>query len=440
MKIKRYVAPDMRTAIRMVREDQGPDAVILSNRQVEGGVEIVAALDYDEQAFANAEKERLARENSGEAPRAENANRASSGAVKPRSFQPKDGTERKVPPRVTPWISEQPAPVHAKTVRPAAMSPAKVSSGVETRLLDDVQRELRALRRTVDVRLAEAGWSFVRQHDAMRMELLQGLGARGFSRSLSCQVADRTDPANDRGSAWEQARQILVRQIPVNEDALPEYGGVAALVGPTGVGKTTTIAKLAARFRFKHGPRQIALVTVDNYRIAAHEQLHTYGRILDVPVASAANAEELGAVLNGFRDKKLVLIDTAGMGQRDDRVAEQVALLRDCGAPVRPYLVMSAASQRRTLDEIARAFKPCSPGGCILTKLDEAVELGAALSVVIEHDLPLSFVTDGQQVPEDLHHARAVDLIERCFGAENESDEEFACSGDFEEWMVHAEA
>lgn len=447
MKIKRYVAPDMRTAIRMVREDQGPDAVILSNRRVEGGVEIVAALDYDERAFAAGAKEPAAAQSAKSAasvpPGAAPARPVAAKSAAPLS--PKESAERKAGQRVTPWLSEQPLPEFpaARTkeaARPAAPAPAKISAGVETRLLDEVRRELRDLRRTVDLRLAEAGWSSVRQHDAARLELMQGLAALGFSRSLSRQIADRTGAADNRVAAWEQARQILARRLPVHEDTLLEYGGVAALVGPTGVGKTTSIAKLAARFRLKHGARQIALVTVDNYRIAAHEQLHTYGRILDVPVASAGNAAELDAVLKGFMDKKLVLIDTAGMGQRDMRVAEQIALLRNCAAPVRIFLALSAAAQRRTLDEIARAYQSCAPEGCILTKLDEAAELGTALSALIEHELPLSFVTDGQQVPEDLHRARAANLVERCFAARREDEDDAVSSDDFEAWAIHAGA
>ncbi|HLF97176.1 MAG TPA: flagellar biosynthesis protein FlhF [Methylococcaceae bacterium] len=443
MKIKRYVAPDMRTAIRMVREDQGPDAVILSNRRVEGGVEIVAALDYDERAFTAGAKEPAARPGAPGAPPAPpTAPPARPAAAKSAAPLPtKENAERKAGQRVTPWLSEPPAPRPAKPApRPVLPVETKFAAGVETRLLDEVRRELRDLRRTVDLRLAEAGWSSVRQHDAARLELMQGLAALGFSRSLSRQVADRTGAADSRVGAWEDARQILARRLPVHEDTLLEYGGVAALVGPTGVGKTTSVAKLAARFRLKHGPRQIALVTVDNYRIAAHEQLHTYGRILDVPVASAANAAELDAVLKGFMDKKLVLIDTAGMGQRDMRVAEQIALLRNCGVPVRIFLALSAAAQRRTLDEIARAYQSCAPKGCILTKLDEAAELGTALSAVVEHELPLSYVTDGQQVPEDLHRARAANLVERCFAARREDEDNAVSSDDFEAWAIHAGA
>ncbi|WP_255210955.1 hypothetical protein [Methylogaea oryzae] len=127
------------------------------------------------------------------------------------------------------------------------------------------------------------------------------------------------------------------------------------------MGKTTTIAKLAAKFRLKHGPRQVALVTVDNYRIAAHDHLFTYGRLLDVPVAIASNAEELRRSLQGFLDKKLTLIDTAGMGQHDARLAEQLSMIKDCVIPIKPYLVMSAANQLRGLEAVIRSFGSCQP-------------------------------------------------------------------------------
>jgi flagellar biosynthesis protein FlhF len=186
-----------------------------------------------------------------------------------------------------------------------------------------------------------------------------------------------------------------------------------ALVGSTGVGKTTSVAKLAARYALRHGQRSVALVTTDCYRIGAHEQLFTYGRILGVPVQVASSHEELQSTLASLADRRLVLIDTAGMSQRDLRLAEQLATLRDSGFPLRTYLVLNVTTQLNVLDEAVRAFGKAALEGCILTKVDEAASLGGVLSVVAKHRLPLAYVGDGQRVPEDLHPARAHNLVNR---------------------------
>jgi flagellar biosynthesis protein FlhF len=192
-----------------------------------------------------------------------------------------------------------------------------------------------------------------------------------------------------------------------------DQGGVVALVGSTGVGKTTSVAKLAARYVLRHGQRHVALVTTDSYRIGAHEQLMTYGRLLGIPVQIASDHKELHSALNSLADKRLVLIDTAGMSQRDVRLSEQFATLADSGIPIRTLLVLSATAHPSVLTETVEAFSSVDLEGAILTKLDEAAKLGGVLSTVINQQLPLMFVTDGQRVPEDMHLARAQNLVQK---------------------------
>jgi flagellar biosynthesis protein FlhF len=186
-----------------------------------------------------------------------------------------------------------------------------------------------------------------------------------------------------------------------------------ALVGATGVGKTTTIAKLAARYALRHGRERVALVTTDSYRIAAHEQLRTYGRILGIPVRIANNREELTESLKLLSDKDLVLIDTAGMSQRDVRLSQQFSLVEEAAPAIKTYLVLSTTTHRAGLTEVVKTFGKVKLDGCILTKLDETTSLGGAISTLAEHKLPVAYVSDGQRVPEDIHIARAPNLIQR---------------------------
>jgi flagellar biosynthesis protein FlhF len=235
-----------------------------------------------------------------------------------------------------------------------------------------------------------------------------------ISRKLSVKIANRFTNHTDPELVFSQAQELLAKVLPVAEDDLLQHGGIAALVGPTGVGKTTTIAKLAAKFILKHGPRQVALITTDNYRIGAHEQLNTYGRILDVPVRVASSAAELRNLITGFSDKRLILIDTAGMSQREMKLVEQINTLQQSGIAIKSYLVMSAATEYKAMNEIIKAFQVFEPQASILTKLDEAATIGSAVSSIIENNLPLSFIADGQQVPEDMHSPCARTLISQC--------------------------
>lgn len=460
MKIKRYFAPDIRQAIRMVREEQGPDAVILSNRKVDGGVEIVAARDFDEQLLLDRAKsaptgtdaEPCAKAETDARRRAEDAFREALGKAAAESVAstPAPGDLRKPAPLVS-RLGEQAGPaVEPAAAKPIAESrqdhtaeavatlPEPAAPSPDAEALKQVQRELKQMRRLIDAHLSETGWQVAASRNPTRLDLLRRLSALGFSKKLSLELAERLGGVSDADVAWQAVQHVLARQIPLAEDNLLDYGGVVALVGPTGVGKTTTIAKLAARFRLKHGPRQIALITTDNYRIGAHEQLGTYGRILDVPVRAASSVEDLRQLLSSFYDKRLVLIDTAGIGQRDRRLAEQAELFAGVDMPIKSYLVMSAASQLRVMQEAVDAFKAFSPTACILTKLDETGQLGAGVSTVVENRLPLAFVCDGQQVPEDLHVARTHLLLNRCFAEQPSTGPVGAPMPSYEDWIVHA--
>jgi flagellar biosynthesis protein FlhF len=512
MKIKRFFAPDIRQAMRMVKEELGSDAVIMSNKSVDGGVEIVAARDFDEQmiqsklqkqaaeqqssdrsyrfsddsdASANretkkvdlpdfeAEKNRLhvlssqrkqsadgfLPERSSARPQRFPAERESSAihsgganrlptnsgtSIVPggRSNRFPTGSDTSTVPggrrNIDQYVgyaekvhlrgnmetassksakpvvySATPKPKSAERPMQIAMPADKQGSSADS-LLMEMSKELKSLRSAMDSKLSSVSWAAMSQANPVRTDLLQRLAGMSISRKLSVKIANRFTNHTDPELVFSQAQELLAKVLPVAEDDLLQHGGIAALVGPTGVGKTTTIAKLAAKFILKHGARQVALITTDNYRIGAHEQLNTYGRILDVPVRVASNAAELRNLITGFSDKRLILIDTAGMSQREMKLVEQINTLQQSGIAIKSYLVMSAATEYKAMNEIIKAFQVFEPQASILTKLDEAATVGSAVSSIIENNLPLSFIADGQQVPEDMHSPCARTLIAQC--------------------------
>lgn len=537
MKIKRFFAPDIRQAMRMVKEELGADAVIMSNKSVDGGIEIVAARDFDEQLIqskvqknteepaSSSRSQRLSANYGGAAANNREVKKldlpdfqAEKNNLHLVSSSRKPGVEVRSEPLLgrSPRLSEDdtvtfsarsqrlsanssgnrapinPAlaetrPTHAQrspvapeyvpasgnrreleqyvgyaeklqlrgnqdstiarstatsssarnTMGTAKLNTSSVSSLLTAKssvaeknattvrsaekninpsdnLLLELSKELKSLRSVVDSRLSNTSFGGVTPLNPVKMDLLQRLAGMSISRKLSSKIANRFANHADVETAFNQVQELLVKVLPVINDDLLQYGGVAALVGPTGVGKTTTIAKLAAKFTLKHGSRQVALITTDNYRIGAHEQLSTYGRILDIPVRVAANAAELHNLINGFADKRLVLIDTAGMSQRGMKLVEQINTLQQSGQAIKSYLVMSAATEYKAMNEIIKAFQVFEPQASILTKLDEAATVGSAISSIIENNLPLSFIADGQQVPEDMHSPCARTLIAQC--------------------------
>ncbi|MFT4247733.1 MAG: flagellar biosynthesis protein FlhF, partial [Pseudomonas sp.] len=244
---------------------------------------------------------------------------------------------------------------------------------------------------------------------AQALELLDDYGFdAGLTREVAMQIPADTELHRGRGLMLG----LLSKRLPIAPVDPLHVGGVIALVGPTGAGKTTTIAKLAARFAAQHAPRDVALVTTDTLRVGGREQLHSYGRQLGIAVHEADSDRGLIELLERLRDYKLVLVDTAGMGQRDRALAAQLTWLR-AARQITSLLVLPANAHFSDLDEVVRRFASASPQGVVLTKLDETGRLGSALSVVVDHQLPITWVTDGQCVPDDLHRANAASLVLR---------------------------
>lgn len=259
--------------------------------------------------------------------------------------------------------------------------------------------------------LACLSWSDMSQRDPQRTRMLRSLLNAGFSPVLSRRLLEKM-PA-DADLSW--VRKVLghnLRIAAAQEDVVVR-GGIVALTGPTGVGKTTTTAKLAARAVVRYGADKVALLTTDSYRIGAHEQLRIYGKILGVAVHVVRDTEDLRLTLSGLKHKHLVLVDTIGMGQRDSRVAEQTEMFNATG--VQRLLLLNATSSGDTLDDVVRMYHGAGVIGCIPTKLDEAVNLGTVLDVAVRHKLILHYIANGQCVPEDLHEVNLEYLLHRTF-------------------------
>ncbi len=462
MNVKRYFAPTAREALRALKEALGPDAIVLSNRAVEGGVEILALPGEAVGALQAANRAAVVARAGGEvrpaavempaaaarsaddadfrvslsalaASAARNASRpvaepAAEPATVVRAFNPprietadyalrsRDGVLRAAAAAQT---AARPAPSGPAVFSGrAARSDADEFGSARVRELQEtntrLMAELTGIRGMIERQLAGFAWGETRRQAPARAAMLGELLEAGFSAAIARKLVEAVHEDADRIEAREAvgaALDRLMRACASDEDLL-DRGGVYALVGPTGVGKTTTTAKLAARCVVRHGAGRLALITTDGYRIGAQEQLRIYGRILGVPVFSVRDAADLRQTLAGLRNKHMVLIDTMGMSQRDRMVAEQAAMLSGAG-DVRRLLLLNATARGDTLDDVVRAYAGGDLAGCIFTKVDEAASLAPALDVAVRHELDIRYLTNGQRVPEDLHLPNRAYLLHR---------------------------
>ncbi len=362
---RKFRAATSREALRLARETLGAEAMVLTSRVIADGVEIVALAAGD----ASQVLERAA--------------------------------------RMTPMLAS----------RPQALPPTPAIAIHADRVLS----ELHSMRGMIEEQQASVVWNDKQRRDPVRGRLLRALLGAGFSASLSKAMLAHFPTGQSYAQGMALVRSELIRTTPVHEDeeALLAQGGVYALMGPTGVGKTTTTAKLAARCVMRFGSDKLALVTTDCYRIGAHEQLRIYGKILNVQVYAVKDAADLHLVLQDLRDKHMVLIDTVGMSQRDRAVSDQIAMLSNSQRPVKRLLLLNATCHGDTLNEVVHAYRQGSAGnelaGCIFTKVDEATHPGALIDIAIRHRLPVHYVSNGQKVPENLLLADRTQLVDSMF-------------------------
>jgi flagellar biosynthesis protein FlhF len=398
MNIRRFVASDMREALGAIRANLGADAVMLSSRKLANGVEVIAAIDYDDSLLSAAGDP----EASGVA-----SELAIDGAFDD-SYAEEELSEyervalgRFTNERVDPE-PQPPRAAIAPQPQPQAQPPATAIAVDPTASMAE---EIKDLRRLLETQLGSLAWNDLNRRAPVRARLLREMHKLGVDPALATQLADAVPSTHDSREGLRALVRMLGERLPLVQWDMADRGGIFAVVGPTGVGKTTSIAKIAARFVLRHSVDELGLISTDTYRIGARQQLFNFARILRAPMHVADSANDLARVLDGFSRKKLVLIDTAGMSQRDVRLANQFATLKVEGHRVQTVLALSAGADRGCLAEALSVFQSASPEALIITKLDEAVALGPVMSLAIRSGLPLAYLSDGQRVPEDLHLA-----------------------------------
>lgn len=455
MNVQRFTGKNAREAIAKVRATLGEHAVVLSNRPIPSGVEILAIPGSDVPdahaapstpsvaraavtrskvepmstvSFETFVRERQKQQTETREVQASVSPQRAAVAHPGRAAQPlgqfaAEALAASMPvaaQAVPPAVANIPAaPIHIAAIPPstaptamAAAAPAHpVSHAASAAAFDPSQvlmDELKSMRSMIASQLSSLSWFDTVRRSPVQTQLLRLMLNNGFSPALARHMVNRL-PVEYSESDTE-ASQWLKDVISHNLHCVPEKesilnaGGVFALVGPTGVGKTTTTAKIAAGFALKHGAASVGLITMDTYRMAASDQLRAFGRLLNIPVHTARDAASLADLLDLFDKKQLVLIDTMGASQRDQRLAELFAALPS--HKVTRLLVLNAAAQAETLDEVVQAYGQGAGTRCVLTKLDEAVKTGGAIDVVVRRHLKVEGFANGQRVPEDWHRAR----------------------------------
>lgn len=455
----------MRTALQQVKEELGPDAVIMSNKKTSSGIEIVAAVDntpavptaepvkqtlaveaskpiadvnanQEEQNIASSLEELLKRQNpSSPAVQAPVTNeQKSKAATEALSQQAKSEFEQ--------WLSKARTTVveeanvahqskehstitsitdsfnddveHQASSMESMVPKNNVIEGDFNNELATLKSEMSSIKQLLEHQVSELMWQDVNRKAPMKAMLISKLKDMGLSSKVSEHLTHFVGDELNQQNAWPKMLELLKEQLDTTSNEIIRRGGVYSLVGPTGVGKTTTIAKLAACYAKIHGADKVGLITTDSFRIGALEQLATYAKILGCPLKQAKNADELSEAIYQLRNKKLVLIDTAGMSQRDIKLTERLNyLLTKSRVNIKNYLVLSATSQMSVLQESVEHFKTIPLSGCIFTKIDESLSLGELMSVAIHNRLPIGYLTNGQRVPEDIRVANSDKIVQK---------------------------
>lgn len=419
MSAKRFLAPNATEALKRIRSELGGDAIVLGNRETQDGIEITA--------IAGADFNRLP-PGAAAAAAAPAPVTAAVAPTAPRRLL-SDAARREliaadIVPRLSGPREDRPA-TGASGREPAlpgsgvaAVPPPPSAAPAATGKLQDLSEQVAEMRDLLSGHVAAGIWSALRESSPARAQLMRRLLNAGLSSAIVGQLLAELPPQLESGPLLDAAERWIERRLQTRDPfAMFDRGGTYAFLGPTGVGKTTTVAKIAARCVLRYGRQQVALLTTDTYRIGAQEQLRVFARILNLPVVSLRDSDDLQARLADLASRRIVLLDTAGVSQRDAMMVEQLEMIRQGASRVHRVLVMSATTATRTLDDVVEAHQSATGDGgvdaAVVTKLDEGMSLAPAVDCVLRHRLPLLFLCNGQRVPEDLFGADARYLAHR---------------------------
>jgi flagellar biosynthesis protein FlhF len=452
MKVKRFVAADMRRALELVRQELGPDAIILSNKRIPEGIELLTTMGSDVElqqlqersleqrtGFSpsepllsdgvltrEVERRTLPTANTHSPMASSNAGKSGAQIVRDiEQAQQRMLNARKAEESAKEMLlrknqslkNERPIKTAAEKYPLFDTDTTQKFKNDQDSKLTELQMEIADMRILLEKKLDKlTGQNIIPKNSSVLTTVLRRLERLNLPKEVIIQAVKSCQKTKNIADAWSQVLNQLAQTIPIIGHDLVDRGGVFAFVGPTGVGKTTTIGKLAARYVMAHGADKVALVTTDTYRIAAHDQLRSFARILRVPMHVVDEANPLDKVLAGLRKRSLVLIDTAGFRHGDPHLKEQLEKLAQQKS-VNTCLVLSCNSQaqmlKASIHAYGHAYNSAGLKACVLTKLDETASLGEALGVVMQHRLPIAYITDGQDIPKHLQVARANQLISK---------------------------
>lgn len=394
---QKFIAPNTTEALKLVRQQVGGDAMVLSTRDTPQGVEIVAISPDDLQKLSQQQS----------APQA------------PNTFREVTAEE----PRLGTWEAPDPRAHRLDGPLPAAQ-PAAPATDLAKQSTPEVQQllaEFSQVKQLLQTHLSAAAWQDIQTHSKAKAEALRVMLNSGFSSQLCDELMQLVQESPDAPPVMDQLQVLLESRVQTLDPmSVFDPGGIFAFIGPTGVGKTTAIAKIAARCVLRYGREQLALLTTDTFRIGAQEQLKVYAKIIGVPVISLRDSEDLAAKLSTMGDRRVILMDTAGVSQRDIQMLEQSQLLQEGAPALKRILVMSSTTDLRTQEDVilmhrqaAKANEDNALMAAIITKTDEAAQIGPVLDCLVRHQLPLIFLANGQRVPEDLSQANVPYLSHR---------------------------
>ena len=425
MQVKRFVAPSMRLALKMVREELGDDAVILSNKRVAEGIELL--ISVEDSVLSGVTAETTGIDVLKESIEAAKADPEQSNTDSPNKLQLEveriQQEARHRAEALAATMSEQAAAEQAmaksysETEQTTGLAPHNSElpkAGVTADSSEEISQlrtELQSMRDLMEMQYANIAWGQFSQQSPQQASIWRRMKRMGLAPQVVDRFLTELEITQSAAGNWQRAMKLFSQSLPITEENPVLQGGVFALVGPTGAGKSTTIAKLAASYVLEHGAEGVALVTTDSHRLGAYEQLRTVARILNVPVKTVDKQHSLDQVLYSLRHKDLVLVDTAGLNHSNPELKEQLSGLNELGGRVKTLLVLAATAQAQVLHAAYSHYQTDNLAGCIITKLDETLSMGEVLSLVIEKQLPMVYTTSGQAVPNDLALADRADLV-----------------------------